>query len=712
MNKLSVLTKFCCTIGMLPSVYKISLTYEEQLINLYKYLEEIVIPSINTNSEAVKELQKLYNELKNYFENLDIQEEINIKLEEMLSNGELEAIITDALNLTISLDTTIDLINNINLKENNIVKTNGYLENGDLGGATFKIVSEIPQTPYFEMTNGLYAMIIASKEMNNLQFGIIGDGQTDITQKLQEVINFIGNKGKILKMLDGVFMINATDILNEDLYLIDTGGITLPDNFKLLSNNNTIFKCIPNSQTKYNIIRLYNKSNVVIDGGHFKGDRLTHMGEGTGEFGFGISITGGNNITIKNVICSDMWGDGIITNRISPFTGDKLENNITNLKIINSECYNNRRQGLSLTSGINVIVENCIFRDTHGTSPEAGIDIETSGNNAYCENILINNCSFINNNGSGVAISAQHTLYDNIMVNNSNFKNNKGVADIYLSNKIKNIKISNNYIDTTSIENGKSLFTNASFGNIVFENNHILNGGISLTNNADAQFVDFLLQNNIFEFTQNHAVALYTDEETKNILIDNNIFNFNDFETPITIYSQNTIIKNNTFKNGKKPLSLYGSTTQILNNIFDNHYNWCIDVRNNQTAFICNNIATNINKENYSSFALLRPEAFAVIKNNIFTPIDDAVYKSIIGFTGTPIASAKIIDNIITKTGFNITTASPTENDFIQYSETGGWIYNTKPANPVKGMSVFNNATNKPIWYNGAKWINADGTDA
>ena len=96
-GKLNPFAKFCCTIGNLPTSYMISLTYEEQLLWLCKYLEDTVIPAVNTNAEAIQELQELYVVLKNYvdnyFENLDVQEEINNKLDEMAEDGTLQSII-------------------------------------------------------------------------------------------------------------------------------------------------------------------------------------------------------------------------------------------------------------------------------------------------------------------------------------------------------------------------------------------------------------------------------------------------------------------------------------------------------------------------------------------------------------------------------------------------------------------------------------------
>ena len=86
-------TRFIYTLGELPTSYLLSMTYEEQLIWLCNYIEKTVIPALNNTGLAVEELQAKYIELKsyvdNYFDNLDIQEEIDNKLDEMAESGEL-----------------------------------------------------------------------------------------------------------------------------------------------------------------------------------------------------------------------------------------------------------------------------------------------------------------------------------------------------------------------------------------------------------------------------------------------------------------------------------------------------------------------------------------------------------------------------------------------------------------------------------------------
>ena len=103
-------------LGIIPTSYKDSMSYYETLAWLCKYLEETVIPTVNQNGEAVEELQALYVQLKNYvehyFDNLDVQEEINNKLDEMADDGTLAEIINQQIFDELNQDLT-DLTNRV-----------------------------------------------------------------------------------------------------------------------------------------------------------------------------------------------------------------------------------------------------------------------------------------------------------------------------------------------------------------------------------------------------------------------------------------------------------------------------------------------------------------------------------------------------------------------------------------------------------------------
>ena len=141
----NIINKFCYTIGMIPTSYKISMTYEEQIIAIGNYLETTVYPAINNNAEALAELQNLFIELKNYvdnyFDNLDIQAEINNKLDNMAQSGELADIIAQYLELQglLCYNNINEMKNATNIAEGSFTKTYGENTYNDGNGAFYKV---------------------------------------------------------------------------------------------------------------------------------------------------------------------------------------------------------------------------------------------------------------------------------------------------------------------------------------------------------------------------------------------------------------------------------------------------------------------------------------------------------------------------------------------------------------------------------------------
>lgn len=82
----------------IPLAFDESMSYYETLCGLLNYLQNTILPTVNNNADAVAELQTLYEELRtyvdNYFTNLDVQKEINKKLDEMVAGGELQQLLS------------------------------------------------------------------------------------------------------------------------------------------------------------------------------------------------------------------------------------------------------------------------------------------------------------------------------------------------------------------------------------------------------------------------------------------------------------------------------------------------------------------------------------------------------------------------------------------------------------------------------------------
>ena len=203
--------RICMTIGELPSSYLETMSYYEMLVWFTKYLGDTVIPTVNNNAECIEELQQKYIELKsyvdNYFENLDVQEEINNKLDEMAESGELENILLHYTNTARIYNTTQDMIDDAsNLADNQKVKTYGYYEVNDGGEANFIITDTANNNKIqIDLQNGLYAELVYDNTIYSKQIGLKGDGITDETTLLN---NFYNKE------------IDANKVLNKGTYLI------------------------------------------------------------------------------------------------------------------------------------------------------------------------------------------------------------------------------------------------------------------------------------------------------------------------------------------------------------------------------------------------------------------------------------------------------------------------------------------------------------
>lgn len=189
--------RFVTTIGVFPTAFTDAMTYYECLAYLVKYMEENLIPAINENAEAVEELQGLYIQLKayvdNYFDNLDVQEEINNKLDRMAEDGTLQEIVSKYLNATAvwGFDTVADMKASTNLINGSYAKTLGYASLNDGGGGVYKI-REITNTDVIDNTHiipvgsdSLIAELINPHKINPDQFY----GATD-TDKMQNAIDY------------------------------------------------------------------------------------------------------------------------------------------------------------------------------------------------------------------------------------------------------------------------------------------------------------------------------------------------------------------------------------------------------------------------------------------------------------------------------------------------------------------------------------------
>ena len=443
----------------IPLAFDESMSYYETLCGLLNYLKNTIIPTLNNNADAVSELQTLYVELKtyvdNYFTNLDVQEEINNKLDEMAESGKLEEIIGQFLKLNSLLvyDNVASMKASVNLIAGSKVKTLGFHTIGDKGSALYKVRNITNEDTVDEMTiialNNplLIAELVIENEMNVKQFGAYGNNTSHLVNGIEQDVLSIQKaidtiNGKVL-IPNGTYLIN-TSILDTNTNRIYLSGesklnTTLKYNLQpdtdtsiiLLTNHtsrniieNINFTSTYNSQSiedyeNYHVIGItldYSCYNIIRNCRFFQlknGIKLVwswtnniedcYMGRCyLGINGVSSAI---NDIYIK--MCQIEYND------IGVYLGEGRTQSLYNCDI-----EKNRSYGLLKTNEGDIQVINCYFEDK----------IYISYGQTYTSNILILGCSFFQNPSNLNEAYTPITYHGNpdytkISVINCNFKN-------------------------------------------------------------------------------------------------------------------------------------------------------------------------------------------------------------------------------------------------------------------------------------------------
>lgn len=192
--------KMVMTIGELPTSFVDSMTYYELLAWLCNYLENTVINAVNNNAEVSQELQDKFIELKsyvdNYFDNLDVQEEINNKLDAMVEAGTLQEIITAYIQANVAwcFDTVAGMKASTNFVNGSFAQTLGYHTKNDGGAALYKIRTitnddVVDEKFIIELADDtLIAELILVNGINVKQLGAYGDDTHDDTTTFESAL--------------------------------------------------------------------------------------------------------------------------------------------------------------------------------------------------------------------------------------------------------------------------------------------------------------------------------------------------------------------------------------------------------------------------------------------------------------------------------------------------------------------------------------------
>ncbi|HHJ49568.1 MAG TPA: T9SS type A sorting domain-containing protein [Phaeodactylibacter sp.] len=191
-----------------------------------------------------------------------------------------------------------------------------------------------------------------------------------------------------------------------------------------------------------------------------------------------IALRGCRNVKIFGLELVSSGGDGIEISGLWQQAVPSEDIHIKNCKIDD-----NYRQGISITSAKNVLIEHCEITNTSGTPPAFGIDLEPDNTYDQLDNIRIQSCRISGNEGGGLLCSLWN-------LDDSSEPVNIKVSDCYIaSNQHEGIVIDVNassaptgylYFENCLIENqpGNAIFSDKRASvSLTFKNMVIRNTG-------------------------------------------------------------------------------------------------------------------------------------------------------------------------------------------------------------------------------------------
>jgi len=115
-----------------------------------------------------------------------------------------------------------------------------------------------------------------------------------------------------------------------------------------------------------------------------------------------LSIRSCSDVRVAGLTLAESGGDGI-------YLG-VAKAGVTNTDVVIRDvvCDANHRQGISVISAENLLIEDCVLKDTSGTAPQAGIDFEPNHPSEKLVHCVMRNCVTQNNAGDGYEFYLKH----------------------------------------------------------------------------------------------------------------------------------------------------------------------------------------------------------------------------------------------------------------------------------------------------------------
>ena len=230
---------------VIPLAFNESLSYYEQLCLILNYIKTVITPTLNEHTDIINKLQDKVNKLQDYINNYfnsdefnnKVTTEIDSKLNDMLTSGELESIIEAylKLNVMICFDNVALMKASTILDNGSYVKTYGYTELNDKKGAFYKVRTKL-ETDVIDNIN------IIELQNNLVAILIISDDNTVITNRLDSLESSLNTTNQnVANNTDSINALNNKFTFN-DVHTLTNENITSPYSQDIIGLSNLEIK--------------------------------------------------------------------------------------------------------------------------------------------------------------------------------------------------------------------------------------------------------------------------------------------------------------------------------------------------------------------------------------------------------------------------------------------------------------------------------------
>ena len=321
-----------------------------------------------TVDEYIAKFVELKDFVDTYFENLDVQEEINNKLDDMAEQGTLQEIITTYIQANVSwtFDTVSEMQSATNLIDGSYAQTYGFYALNDKGGAKYLIREPAENETAnnittFDIVGGLIAELVIMPSMNVKQFGAKGDNTADDTSAIQTALNSVKN----LEFTNDTYKV--VYVAFKDNQTIEGNGATL--------------NC------------LLNTANLIAFGSHLTIKNIEIHSLNNDREWNRLDLRGEEFITFDNCIFSGFQQQNVTPGQPGLNVWSLYIRECHDIRVLNCKFVDNNFQDVLIEfDNYNIYFENCtgIYSGNEGFV----VDIEPSQINKPNQNFKFINCIF------------------------------------------------------------------------------------------------------------------------------------------------------------------------------------------------------------------------------------------------------------------------------------------------------------------------------